>query len=66
MDARYAHMKRYMASYKGDNVRYHLPDYRRVATRQLCEPRGHIEKFNYMHYSCRNIVEHTLSVWKAK
>ncbi|KAH0693337.1 hypothetical protein KY285_020434 [Solanum tuberosum] len=66
VDAGYAHVKGYMAPYKGDNVRYHLPDFRRGATRQLREPRGHIEKFNYMHSSCRNIVERTFGVWKAK
>ncbi|KAH0706410.1 hypothetical protein KY285_010912 [Solanum tuberosum] len=66
VDAAYAHMKGYMAPYKGDNVRYHLPDFRRGATRQLREPRGHIEKFNYMHSSCRNIVERTFGVWKAR
>ena len=56
MDAGCAHIKGYMAPYKGDNVRYHLPDFPRGATSQLREPRGHIEKFNYMHSSCRNIV----------
>ncbi|KAK4731346.1 hypothetical protein R3W88_024334 [Solanum pinnatisectum] len=54
MDAGYAHMKGYMASYKGDNVRYHLHGFR------------HIETFNYMHSSCRNIVESTFGVWKAR
>ncbi|KAK6773999.1 hypothetical protein RDI58_029238 [Solanum bulbocastanum] len=66
VDAAYAHMKGYMAPYKGDNVRYHLPDFRRGATRQLREPRGHIEKFNYMHSLCRNIVERTFGAWKAR
>ncbi|XP_070014806.1 uncharacterized protein [Nicotiana sylvestris] len=55
-----------MASYKGDNVRYHLSQFRRGATRQLREPRGRIEKFNYLHSSWRNIVEHTFDVWKAR
>ncbi|XP_070006821.1 uncharacterized protein [Nicotiana sylvestris] len=66
VDAGYPHMKGYMAPYKGDNVRYHLAQFRRGATRQLREPRGRIEKFNYLHSSCRNIVERTFGVWKAR
>ncbi|KAK4727105.1 hypothetical protein R3W88_032022 [Solanum pinnatisectum] len=66
VNAEYAHMKGYMAPYKGDNVRYHLPNFRRGETRQLREPRGHIEKSNYMHSSCRNIVERTFGAWKAR
>ncbi|XP_075103436.1 uncharacterized protein LOC142178018 [Nicotiana tabacum] len=65
VDAGYSHMNGYMASYKRDNVRYHLAQFRRGATRQLREPRGQIEKFNYLHSSCRNIVERTFGVWKA-
>ncbi|KAM3340678.1 hypothetical protein P3S68_028312 [Capsicum galapagoense] len=55
-----------MAPYRGDNVRYHLSDFRRGATRQLWEPNGRIEKFNYLHSSCSNIVECTFGVWKAR
>ncbi|XP_009762512.1 uncharacterized protein [Nicotiana sylvestris] len=55
-----------MAPYKGDNVRYHLAQFCRGATSQLREPRGQIEKFNYLHSSCRNIIEHTFGVWKAR
>ncbi|XP_033517593.2 uncharacterized protein [Nicotiana tomentosiformis] len=66
VDAGYPHMKGYMAPYKGDNVRYRLAQFRRGATRQLREPRGRIEKFNYLHSSCRNIVERTFGVWKAR
>nr|XP_016494045.1 PREDICTED: uncharacterized protein LOC107813309 isoform X2 [Nicotiana tabacum] len=66
VDAGYPHMKGYMAPYKGDNVRYHLAQFRRGATRQLREPRGRIEKFNYLHSSCRNIVVRTFGVWKAR
>ncbi|KAM3378864.1 hypothetical protein P3S68_011277 [Capsicum galapagoense] len=55
-----------MAPYRGDNVRYHHSDFRCGATRQLREPRGHTEKFNYLHSSCRNIVECTFDVWKAR
>ncbi|XP_019248347.1 PREDICTED: uncharacterized protein LOC109227603 [Nicotiana attenuata] len=66
VDAGYPHMKGYMAPYKGDNLRYHLAKFRRGATRQLREPRERIEKFNYLHSSCRNIVERTFGVWKAR
>nr|XP_016473467.1 PREDICTED: uncharacterized protein LOC107795360 [Nicotiana tabacum]XP_016473468.1 PREDICTED: uncharacterized protein LOC107795360 [Nicotiana tabacum] len=59
-------MKGYMAPYKRDNVRYHLAQFRRGATRQLREQRGRIEKLNYLHSSCRNIVERTFGVWKAR
>ena len=59
-------MNGYMAPYKGNNVRYHLAEFRRGATRQLREPRGRIEKFNYLHSSCRNVVERTFGVWKAR
>ncbi|KAM3202487.1 hypothetical protein P3L10_030111 [Capsicum annuum] len=55
-----------MTPYRGDNVRYHLSDFRRGATRQLQEPNGCIENFNYLHSSCRNIVGYTFGVWKAK
>ncbi|KAH0661850.1 hypothetical protein KY290_027766 [Solanum tuberosum] len=40
---RYAHMRGFMAPYKGDNVRYHLPDFRRGATRQLHMPYYNID-----------------------
>ncbi|CAN4114562.1 unnamed protein product [Withania somnifera] len=58
----YSHMKGYMAPYKGNKVRYHLSDFRRGATRQLREPRGPTEKFNYLHSSCRNVVERSFGV----
>ncbi|XP_059310009.1 uncharacterized protein LOC132061169 [Lycium ferocissimum] len=64
--AGYSHMNGYMAPYKGNNVRYHLAEFRRGATRQLREPRGRIEKFNYLHSSCRNVIERTFGVWKAR
>ncbi|XP_019236719.1 PREDICTED: uncharacterized protein LOC109216951 [Nicotiana attenuata] len=67
VDVGYPHMKGYMAPYKGgDNVRYHLAQFRRGVTRQLREPRGRIEKFNYLHSSSRSIVERTFGVWKAR
>ena len=33
VDAKYEHMKGLMAPYKGDNVKYHLCDFRRGTTR---------------------------------
>ncbi|XP_047258740.1 uncharacterized protein LOC124890936, partial [Capsicum annuum] len=66
VDSGYSHTKGYMAPYRGDNVRYHLSDFWRGTTRQLREPKGFIEKFNYLHSSCRNIVERTFGVWKAR
>ncbi|XP_059301778.1 uncharacterized protein LOC132053679 [Lycium ferocissimum] len=66
VDAGYSHMNGYMAPYKENNVRYHLAEFHRGATRQLRKPRGHIEKFNYLHSSSRNVVERTFAVWKAR
>ncbi|XP_060216059.1 uncharacterized protein LOC132643609 [Lycium barbarum] len=66
VDAGYSHMNGYMTPYKGNNVRYHLAEFRRSATRQLREPRGRIEKFNYLHSFCRNVVDRTFGVWKAR
>ncbi|KAM3325312.1 hypothetical protein P3S67_000437 [Capsicum chacoense] len=66
VDSGYSHTKEYMAPYRGDNVRYHLSDFRRGATRQLREPRGCIEKFNYLHSSRKNIVERTFGEWKVR
>ncbi|XP_060210444.1 uncharacterized protein LOC132637361 [Lycium barbarum] len=66
VDVGYSHMNGYMAPYKENNVRYHLVEFRRGATQQLREPRGRIEKFNYLHSSCRNVVERTFGVWKAR
>lgn len=66
VDAGYTHMRGYMGPYKGDNVRYHLAEFRRGMTPQLRAPRGCKEKFNYLHSSCRNIVERTFGVWKAR
>ncbi|XP_055826403.1 uncharacterized protein LOC129894786 [Solanum dulcamara] len=62
VDAGYSHMKGYNAPYKENNVRYHLAEFRRGATRQLRETRGCIEKFNYLHSSCRNVVERTFGI----
>nr|XP_033516364.1 probable glycosyltransferase At5g25310 [Nicotiana tomentosiformis] len=66
VDAGYSHIKGYMAPYKGHNVRYHLAEFRRGATRQLRAPNGHKEMFNYLYSSCRNIVERTFGVWKVR
>nr|KAJ0197218.1 hypothetical protein LSAT_V11C700380120 [Lactuca sativa] len=50
----------------GTNIRYHLPDFRRGHTAAIREPYGPKEKFNYLHSSLQNIIEHTFGVWKAK
>ncbi|KAG8379759.1 hypothetical protein BUALT_Bualt07G0122800 [Buddleja alternifolia] len=66
VDAGYSHRLGYMGPYKGENIRYHLEDFRRARTSQLRAPRNMKEKFNYLHSSCRNIVERTFGVWKAR
>ena len=66
VDAGYPNMRGYLAPYKGTNIRYHLPDFRRGYTAAIREPRGPKEKFNYLHSSLRNIIERTFGVWKAR
>ncbi|XP_073152238.1 uncharacterized protein [Henckelia pumila] len=66
VDAGYSHMSGYMGPYKGENIRYHLEDFRRARTLQLRAPRNLKEKFNFFHSSCRNCVERIFGVWKAR
>ncbi|CAI9264297.1 unnamed protein product [Lactuca saligna] len=66
VDARYQNTRGYLAPYKGTNIRYHLPDFRRGHTAAIREPRGPKEKFNFYHSSLRNIIERTFGVWKAR
>nr|KAJ0212679.1 hypothetical protein LSAT_V11C400165520 [Lactuca sativa] len=66
VDAGYPNTRGYLAPYKGTNIRYHLPDFRRGHTAAIREPRGPKEKFNYLHSSLRNIIERTFGVWKAR
>ncbi|KAK6938019.1 hypothetical protein RJ641_031527 [Dillenia turbinata] len=47
----------YLAPYKGENICYHLEDFFRARTRQLRQPRGVKKKFNFLHSSCKNIIE---------
>ncbi|KAK6944273.1 hypothetical protein RJ641_025375 [Dillenia turbinata] len=56
---------RFLAPYRGENIHYHLEDFLRARTRQLRQPRGVKEKFNFLHLSYRNIIECTFGVWKA-
>ncbi|KAL0429595.1 UNVERIFIED_CONTAM: hypothetical protein Sradi_0585500 [Sesamum radiatum] len=66
VDAGYSHMPGYMGPLRGDNIRYHLEDFRRARSGQQRAPRNFKEKFNYYHSSCRNIIERTFGVWKAR
>ncbi|XP_052177582.1 uncharacterized protein LOC127791642 [Diospyros lotus] len=66
VDAGYSHTTGYMGPYKGENIRYHLEDFRRARTSRLRAPRGHKESFNYLHSSCRMVVERTFGVWKKR
>lgn len=66
VNAGYTHMTGYIRSYKGENIRYHLEDFRRTRTSRLCAPRGHKKSFNYLYSSCRMIVERTFGVWNAR
>ncbi|CAI9262654.1 unnamed protein product [Lactuca saligna] len=62
VDAGYPNTRGYLAPYKGSNIRYHLPNFRRGHTTAIREPRGPKEKFNYLHSSLRNIIERTFGV----
>lgn len=66
VDAGYPNTKGYMAPYTGQFIRYHLPDFRRGRTKENRAPKGVKEKFNYLHSSLRNVIEHTFGVWKAR
>ncbi|CAI9285498.1 unnamed protein product [Lactuca saligna] len=66
VDAGYPNTRGYLAPYKGTNIRYHLPDFRRGHSAAVREPRGPKEKFNYLHSSLQNIIERTFGVWKAR
>ncbi|KAI3773729.1 hypothetical protein L1987_48259 [Smallanthus sonchifolius] len=66
VDAGYPNTKGYLAPFKGTNIRYHLPDFRRGQTSAIRAPRGAKETFNYHHSSLRNIIERTFGVWKAR
>ncbi|GAA0150605.1 hypothetical protein LIER_37143 [Lithospermum erythrorhizon] len=66
VDGGYIHMKGYMGPYKGSDIHYHLVEFRRTRTPQQRQPRNLKEKFNFLHSSCRNIVERTFGVWKAR
>ncbi|CAI9287724.1 unnamed protein product [Lactuca saligna] len=66
VDAGYPNTRGYLAPYKGTNIRYHLPDFRRGHSAAVREPREPKEKFKYLHSSLRNIIERTFGVWKAR
>ncbi|CAI9303036.1 unnamed protein product [Lactuca saligna] len=66
VDTGYPNTKGYLAPYKGSNIRYHIPYFRRGQTSASREPKGFKEKFNYYHSSLRNIIERTFGVWKAR
>ncbi|XP_023741115.1 uncharacterized protein LOC111889213 [Lactuca sativa] len=65
-DVGYPNTKGYLAPYKGSNIRYHIPDFRRGQTSASREPKGFKEKFNYYHSSLCNIIERAFGVWKAR
>lgn len=61
MDAGYPNTKGYLAPYKGDGNRYHLPQFRNGE-----RPWNAREKFNFAHSSLRSVIERTFGVWKDK
>ncbi|GAA0165919.1 hypothetical protein LIER_40087 [Lithospermum erythrorhizon] len=55
-----------MGPNKDSNTCYHLAEFRRVRSPQQRLPQNLKEKFNFLHSSCKNIVECTFGVWKAR
>ncbi|KAJ0882785.1 putative harbinger transposase-derived nuclease domain-containing protein [Helianthus annuus] len=66
VDAGYPNINGYLAPYKGQSIRYHIPEFRRGQSSAMRAPRGPKETFNYHHSSLRNIIERTFGVWKAR
>ncbi|GKD61174.1 putative nuclease HARBI1 [Tanacetum coccineum] len=66
VDAGYPNIKGYLAPYKGNDIHYHIPDFRRGQTSAQRAPKGKKETFNYYHSSLRNVIERTFGVWKAR
>ncbi|KAJ9556781.1 LOW QUALITY PROTEIN: hypothetical protein OSB04_011395 [Centaurea solstitialis] len=64
VDAGYPSTRGYLAPYKGTNIRYHIPDFRRGQT--YVHPKEQKETFNYHHSSLRNVIERTIGAWKAR
>ncbi|GKB59024.1 putative nuclease HARBI1 isoform X1 [Tanacetum coccineum] len=65
VDVGYPNTKGYLAPYKGNDIRYHIPDFRRGQTSAQRAPKGKKETFNYYHSSLRNVIERIFGVWKA-
>jgi hypothetical protein len=59
VDAGYPNRLGYLAPYKGE--RYHLPEWHRGM-----EPNTPKEKFNRIHSSARNVIEHSFGILKMK
>ncbi|XP_035831677.1 putative nuclease HARBI1 isoform X2 [Helianthus annuus] len=66
VDVGYPNTRGYLAPYNGNDVRYHIPDFRRGQTAAQRAPKGLKETFNYYHSSLRNVIERTFGVWKAR
>ena len=58
----YPNMKGYLASFKGQQYRYHLHDFRRLSQPSV----GYHEVFNFTLASLINVIERTFGVWKNK
>ncbi|GJW39887.1 putative nuclease HARBI1 isoform X1 [Tanacetum coccineum] len=66
VDAGYPNTKEYLAPYKGNDIRYHIPDFCRGQSSAQRAPKGKKETFNYYHSSLRNVIERTFGVFKAR
>jgi hypothetical protein len=61
VDSGYPNRIGYLAPYKGST--YHLSEFR---LRRQRAPQGKYEKFNFLHSSLRNVIEHSFGVLKQK
>ena len=61
VDSAYPNTLGYLSPHGGPDVRYHLPNFKRTGP-----PRGKIEQFNYLHSSCRNVIERIFAVLKNR
>ena len=61
VDSAYPNTLGYLSPHVGPNLRYHLPDFKKGTP-----PQGMYEHFNYLHSSCRNVIERSFAVLKNR
>uniref|UniRef100_A0A803LMY2 DDE Tnp4 domain-containing protein n=2 Tax=Chenopodium quinoa TaxID=63459 RepID=A0A803LMY2_CHEQI len=61
VDSAYPNTLGYLSPHTGRDLRYHLPDFKRSGP-----PQGMFEHFNYLHSSCRNVIERIFAILKNR